>query len=372
MKNINDIINILNETAQNPKKAVDVIIEKGKKVCGIMPAFVPEEIAYAAGYIPVGIWGSEGEIKNAQSVMPPFCCSIMMSVIENQLKGVYDVCDFIVVSSLCDTLKCMGQKYKGKSPIIQISHPHNRNIENAVDFAAEEYSILREKIENIRGSKITDRDIFNAIEVYNENRKALRRFGEISHKHSDIMTPVVRRNVFKSGYFMDRKNHTELINSLCDLLEEREAVSDKKGVILTGIIADDSKILDMLYRNDFYVASDDIVNESGFANLFAPDEKDPIISLAKMWTGGKSTLFAYDPFKKRAEHIIDEVKRTGAAGVVFCYMPFCDVDAFDEPIIVKRLKEENIPFIKIDFGMQDTNYSRAETKIEAFSEMLEL
>ena len=52
-------------------------------------------------------------------------------------------------------------------------------------------------------------------------------------------------------------------------------------------------------------------------------------------------------------------------------MPFCDVEAFDEPFLTERLKEEGIPHIKLDFGRQDINLARAETKLEALSEMLE-
>lgn len=369
MEEINILLEKFKKTAENPKQAAENITKNDKKICGIMPAYVPEEIAYAAGYIPMGIWGGEREVKNAGAFLPPFSCSIMLSVMEGVLKGVYEKCDFIMVSSLCDTLKCMGQKMRAFNKIIQIAPPHNRKIYGAEEYLLDEYTKAKEKIEEISGKKISEKDLKNAIEIYNENYRALREFSEIAAKHLDIMTPTVRHSVFKAGFFSDRKEHTAEVKKLCGLLEQREEYTSGKRIMLTGIIADDDRLLKKFEEYGFAVAEDELLNESRYVGQEIPQGEEPLRALVLKWLKTENCSLAYDPKKSRIENIAQKAKNCNA--VIHCFMPFCDVEAFDEPFLTERLKEEGIPHIKLDFGRQDINLARAETKLEALSEMLE-
>lgn len=49
-------------TAQNPKTQLKAHKAAGKKVIAVMPYYVPEELVYAAGMIPMGIWGSNDKL----------------------------------------------------------------------------------------------------------------------------------------------------------------------------------------------------------------------------------------------------------------------------------------------------------------------
>lgn len=365
------IIEKLKKTAENPKAAVESIAADGKRVCGIMPAYVPEELAYAAGYIPVGIWGGNANVKNAQSVLPPFACSIMLSVMESFLEGVYDVCDFIMVSSLCDTLKCMGQKMKKNANIIQISHPHNKNAKGAKEFLVKEYTEAKNSIEKISGAIITEESLKNAVDVYNKNFDALRKFASLSSLHTDVVTPSVRHFAFKAGFFMDRKEHTTLIEELCRLLEGRKIVKGSKRLMLTGIMADDMRVIKIMEKHGFSAAADELLNESRFIAQNTPQDNSCLEALAEKWLRTKNCSLAYDMKKSRIENIVKKAKEAECDAVVICFMPFCDVEGFDEPLLAERLKKEHIPFIKLDFGGQDINLGRADTKLGALAEMLE-
>ena len=52
------------------------------KGCWLFPEYTPNEIVYAAGMVPFGIWGAEGrEISEAKKYFPPFllCVSAFFS-----------------------------------------------------------------------------------------------------------------------------------------------------------------------------------------------------------------------------------------------------------------------------------------------------
>ena len=53
-----EIITKLENKALHPKQAVmDAGAETGKDVFGCFPIYTPEEIIYASGMLPVGMWG---------------------------------------------------------------------------------------------------------------------------------------------------------------------------------------------------------------------------------------------------------------------------------------------------------------------------
>lgn len=175
MRTAKEIINEFKAIADNPRKAMDDYKkETGKGAVGIMPVYCPEEIVHAAGYLPIGMWGAQKkQISKARTYLPPFACSIMQSVMELQLEGVYDDLEAVIFSVPCDTLKCMSQKWNRPVPAIVFTHPQNRKIakDAANVFAREEFNIVKEKLEDILDVHISNKAIKNSIAVYKKTEQ---------------------------------------------------------------------------------------------------------------------------------------------------------------------------------------------------------
>lgn len=91
-----DIINELVCAAQTPKKTlVRSMKETGKKAVGMFPVFTPDEIVYAAGFIPAGMWGGHTEFELADKYLQSFCCSLVRANMEYGLRGDY-VCSALL------------------------------------------------------------------------------------------------------------------------------------------------------------------------------------------------------------------------------------------------------------------------------------
>lgn len=58
MATINELVAQLSEVAANPTAELDRHIAAGKKVIGVGPYYVPEELVYAAGGVPFGVWAA--------------------------------------------------------------------------------------------------------------------------------------------------------------------------------------------------------------------------------------------------------------------------------------------------------------------------
>ena len=80
------------EEARDPKKTIaKAMKETGKKAFGVFPIYTPEEIIYAAGLLPVGMWGGQTTMVNVDKFIQSFCCSIMRANMELGMKGEYDL-----------------------------------------------------------------------------------------------------------------------------------------------------------------------------------------------------------------------------------------------------------------------------------------
>ena len=372
MSELKELLEKFDDISKNPYRAVaEHKKNTGKGAVGILPVYAPEEMVHATGFLPVGVWGGHIEINKTRAYLPAFACSIMQSIMEMELDGVYDCLDGVLISSPCDTLKCFGQKWKGKCPAIQFVQPQNRNLESANEFLQEEYRIVRAKIESVTGVTITDEALQKSIDVYNENRAELRRFTALAAVHPEVISPADRHHVIKARYFMEKGAHTVLLKELNEKLDQMKVSAWKgKKVILTGITAEPDELLDIFAENEIAVAADDLAHESRQFRNDTPAGGDPLYQLARWWQSLQGCSLAADRSKGRIDMLVDVVKETGADAVIICMMKFCDPEEFDYPLIYKRLQEEKIPNLCIEIDQESTGYEQIRTRIESFMEML--
>ena len=375
MRTAKEIINEFKAIADNPRKAMDDYKkETGKGAVGIMPVYCPEEIVHAAGYLPIGMWGAQKkQISKARTYLPPFACSIMQSVMELQLEGVYDDLGAVIFSVPCDTLKCMSQKWNRPVPAIVFTHPQNRKIakDAANVFAREEFNIVKEKLEDILDVHISNKAIKNSIAVYNENRAACREFSDVAAEYAAVVTPSDRHAVIKARWFMEKSRHTALVKELIAALKAEPAPEFKgKKIIVTGIQVEPYDVLDIFQENGFAIVADDLAQETRNFRQDVPDDDDALMALARAWNEFDGCSLATDANKPKGQMIIDAVKKYGADAVVVCMMKFCDPEEFDYPILLQEFEAAGVKNLYIEVDQESTAFEQVKTRIQTFAEIL--
>ena len=375
MRTAKEIINEFKAIADNPRKAMDDYKkETGKGAVGIMPGYCPEEIVHAAGYLPIGMWGAQKkQISKARTYLPPFACSIMQSVMELQLEGVYDDLEAVIFSVPCDTLKCMSQKWNRPVPAIVFTHPQNRKIakDAANVFAREEFNIVKEKLEDILDVHISNKAIKNSIAVYNENRAACREFSDVAAEYAAVVTPSDRHAVIKARWFMEKSRHTALVKELIAALKAEPAPEFKgKKIIVTGIQVEPYDVLDIFQENGFAIVADDLAQETRNFRQDVPDDDDALMALARAWNEFDGCSLATDANKPKGQMIIDAVKKYGADAVVVCMMKFCDPEEFDYPILLQEFEAAGVKNLYIEVDQESTAFEQVKTRIQTFAEIL--
>jgi len=293
---------------------------------------------------------------------------------ELALNGTYDMLSAIIVPGLSDTLNCLAQNLESgvkKYPTLFFAYPQNRLIPSGIEFLKSELEVIKKKLEKIKGGEITEEDIQKSVKIYNEHKEAMREFSKLAASHPNTVNNRQRAFVFKSAWFMPKKEHTDIVKAINEELRKLpEENFDGKRIVVTGLQMDDPKLLDILESNKLRIVGDYLAHESVQYNSDIPDAADGISRLAEYWGVIKGFSFAYDPNKLRGKLMVELAKERKADGALYALMKFSDNEEYDMPICLKDIEEGKIPVISFEFDQQDGASEQVKTRLQTFAEIL--
>ena len=373
------LLNDFKAVAEHPHRQADAYKAQGKKIIGVLPYYAPEELVYAAGMVPMGIWGSNNKnISRAKEYCATFYCTIAQLALEMLLDGTLDVLDGLITPTICDTLRPMSQNFRvameGKLPCIFLAHPQNRRPAFGLQFTVDQYMHVKNELEKISGEPISDEALRNAIKVYNKSRAARRKFSKLASEHCDVISAVSRSAVYRASWFMLKDEYTEKLEQLNAELEKLPAANwTGKKIVTSGIICDNPKLMQILDDNQIAIAADDVANESRPCLVDAAETGDPMMALAQQFADQDYDVLLYDEHSsqnRRADFIVKMVKESGAQGLVLFMQQFCDPEEMEYPYLKKALDAADIPHIKLGVDQQMRDFGQASTAIQAFADVL--
>lgn len=375
MSNVEALFQEFGKVAEHPGKAVKELIEKtGKKAVGCVPLYTPKELVYAAGMLPIGVWGAEKEVSEAKRYFPAFICSIMQTILDEGLVGNYDILDAIIIPNYCDSLKVMGQNFKlavKDVKFLPLTVPQTRRIPAGKTFIISQYNILKEQLEEIAAHKITDEELEAAIEIFDAHNKAMMEFGKLCAEYPAEINAMNRMYVYKSAYFMDVKEHTAKVNELMAEIRKADPKPfDGKRVVTTGIIADSKNLNQILVDLNVAIVGDDIAFESRqYRHPVPATGGTPMERLGQQFCDREcSTLL--DEKRIRGQICLDLVKERKADGIIYFLTKFCDPEEFDYPRMKQEFEAAGVPHIIVEIDQQIRNLEQARTYIQTFTDVL--
>lgn len=373
--NTNEIFKEFHKAAKDPKALMDRYIGEGKPVVLVAPVYTPEEIIYSMGCIPMGAWGADIALKESKQYFPAFICSIVQSILELGINGTYKGASALVVPSLCDSLKCLGQNWKygvKDIPFIPMTYPQNRKPDFGHDFTKAGYERVIEDLTKATGKTFSDEALGEAIILYNKHNAAMRDFARLAAVHPEI-TAAQRSDVYKSAWFMDKAEHLNLVGALIDSLKESAPGPKRKSVYISGILADSPALLEIFDDYDLFIVGDDVAAESRQYGTDTPDKEDGetnLDALVNKFCNRDNCSLLYDVDKKRIDRIVRKASSLRADGVVVILTKFCDPEEFDYPLIKKACDAKGIPCILVEVDRQMENMEQARTMLQTFKDMI--
>ena len=367
---VKELLAQLHEVATSPKKQLDKYLAEGKKVVAVAPVYTPQEIIHSMGLVPMGVWGADMEINEAKKYYPAFICSIMQTILELGIKGEYEGVSAIVIPSLCDSLKALGQnwKYAVKGiPFIPMTYPQNRKPAYGVKFTKAGYERVINDLTVATGAHYSAFALAESNKIYNEHNAVMREFAEAAAEAE--LTAAERSDVFKSAWFMLPEEHTAIVKQLTEELKAGPRAEGKVRVLVSGILADAPGLLKIFDENGIKVVFDDVAEESRQYCTDIPEMENPLDALAQKFANMDNCTLLYDQEKKRVDNIIKQAKDHKADGVIVLMTKFCDPEEFDYVPIKRACEAAGLPHLNIEVDRQMVNYEQANTMIQAFKEM---
>lgn len=372
MSSTQELLRRFHGAAADPRGQLNKYLEAGEKVVLTAPVYTPEEIIHSMGLVPMGAWGADVPLERSKEYFPAFICSIMQSILELGMKGVYEGASAIVIPSLCDSLKCLGQNWKyavPSIPFIPMTYPQNRWGKVGTDFTRAGYERVISDLEQATGAKFDPAKLTESIKVYNAHNAAMRKADKAMAGHPEI-TAAQRSDIFKSAFFMKKEEHTALVEELLAALESAEPAAGKVKVMTTGILCDSPALLEILDDLGLHIAADDVAAQSRQYRTGCSEYGDPLDALSEKFAAMGSCSVLYDPDKKRPHTIVEQAKARGIKGVVVVLTKFCDPEEFDLPPIKKACAEVGLSVALIEVDRQMRNFEQARTQLEAFRDVL--
>lgn len=367
-----EILRRFRNVASDPAGQLKKYLAAGEKVILTAPVYTPEEIIHAMGLVPMGAWGADVPLEGSKEYFPAFICSIMQSILELGMKGVYDGASAIVIPSLCDSLKCLGQNWKyavPNIPFIPMTYPQNRWGQVGADFTRAGYERVAADLEKATGAKLDMNKLRQSIKVYNAHNAAMRKVDEALARRPEI-TAAQRSDIFKSAFFMKKEEHTALVEELLATLEGAEPGAGKMKVMTTGILCDSPALLDIFDDLGLHIAADDVAAQSRQYRTDCNQDGDPLDALAEKFAAMDNCSVLYDPDKKRPHTIVEQAKARGVKGVVVVLTKFCDPEEFDYPPIKNACAEAGLSVTLVEVDRQMRNFEQARTAMETFRDVL--
>jgi len=168
----------LNDLLKNPDHWAQRWKAQGGKVIGYLCANIPEEILFAASALPLRVMGNPGETTSlANAYLQSNICPFIRSCLDQGLKGRFKYLDGLIFPHTCDgmcRLHDVWKRYISGPFIYLIDFPH-RISPLSHSYFLEEIRRMGGAMEELTGQEISEDSLIRAIEIYNENRRLLKR-----------------------------------------------------------------------------------------------------------------------------------------------------------------------------------------------------
>jgi benzoyl-CoA reductase subunit C len=381
LRELHQILDRCRELAEDPdfpevRKWLDA--NPGGKVLGHFQVYFPEEIAHAAGMLPVKIAGAPAsvQIRQADARIAAFVCSILRSSLELAMSGRLDFLSMFVTHPICDAARhCCGvwtRNFPGINCQI-LYFPHNAGSAHAPDYLTGEYRRIADLAEEISGHRITPDALAASIATFNENRRLLREVYQIKRERPWLISASEAYVLTRAAGLMPREGHNELLRRALPLIEARPAKrQDRIRVVLEGGFCEQPP-LDMLavIQDACYIVDDDLMIGLRWLAEDVSTGGDPLANLARAYLAASSySPVQRDPRKPKERMLLDRIRRAGAEAAIVAAAKMCEPGLEEQVCYTRALDDAGVPFLVMEFEEKMTVFEQVRMEVETFAESL--
>ena len=354
--------------------------EKGTTIIGYVPGgFMPEELVYAAGALPVGMirGGNSNAVTESASYLPRWIDTFCRSQIGHYMReedSLYRVIDLLIAPITDVNVRALADSFDFYTDLKTFRYgvPHDKE-EDAIQYYLGGLHLFKEKLEQVTGNKMENEKLKEAIGQYNRMRELLNAIGELRKSEAP---PISARDftwLNHASYLADMPILIECLESIYDELKGKEGVRPRTRLLLIGstMAMGDDKIFDLAEESGAAIVMEEFAE--GMRHYWEPVKinGDPMQALCDRYFTRRLPPAWSRPTKERVDFFKKMAKEFSADGILWYQLMYRDGYDVQSSYFQKITEAEmGLRMLKVESDYDPVEVGPLRTRIETFIEMI--
>jgi benzoyl-CoA reductase/2-hydroxyglutaryl-CoA dehydratase subunit BcrC/BadD/HgdB len=348
--------------------------ELGRRSLAVLPVHYPSPLLTAFDILAVELWGPPGPpAGDGAGRLQSYVCAVARNALAFLAAGKADVVDGALFPHTCDSIQglatLVGDFGGWSKPSFTFHHPRGLGRSAAVRCVDAELRALAQKLEAWTGRRLDPERLRRALRLHHEidAARAALLDGRARWPRRDAELYALLRR----GEWLWPEDHlVELRGAVAEL----ETAPAQRGapILVTGYVPEPAGLLETLEGAGAYIAADDYAAVGRRVHRGAPPsvDGDPFADLVARTLAAPPCPTRGIDQGVRMRHLEALSARAGARGVLVHVQKFCEPELFDVPAIRQLFARRGVPVLVLEGELERQLSAQAETRVEAFVEML--
>jgi benzoyl-CoA reductase subunit C len=349
---------------------------------GYMPIYVPRELLHAQGALPVGILGGgdDLEIIRGDAFYQSYICHIPRSTIELGLNGSLDCLDGMLFPAICDVIRNLSGIWRMQFPeklVRYLDVPQDFDLDVGGAFYRRELEALSFDLVSHGGQPYEDEALRSSIETFNENRSLVRDLYALRREEPWKVPTSELYCVLRASLVVPVAESTAMLRRYRSLAgsDSSRSPMDQARVVFTGSFCEQPPLglIKTLERAGCYIVEDDFLQIHRFLRHDVSLDGDPLENLVTAFLEDAiASPTRYIDRDVKGRDLLERVVASGAEGVLFGAPSFCDPALLDQPMVVKALEREGVPWTAFKYSENGGQFQVIREQAGTFADSIKL
>lgn len=358
--------------------------DKGGKVVAYFPGgYVPEELIYASGAVPICLChgGDPRPVASALSVTSRFLCPFSRALVGGELLGelpYYKLADLLVAPVTCQHLRRAADllQYHSGGEVFRLGVPLEYDHESSLDYYLSRLKALKDRLEGLTGLTISDRKLEESIELYNTLRGLLRRISLLRRGSPPPISALDFVKLNHASFFADPLFMVDTLSSLArdlELAATQQEARDGPRLLLTGpnLAYGDYKVLEIAQELGAHIVVEEFCEGIWYYWGDVQRNASLLEDLARKYLVERlPCAFMVHSTARRHDFILNLAKDFSVSGIIWYELLFCETYNVEAFAFARRMEGAGLPVLKLRSDYDALDRGPLRTRIEAFLETL--
>lgn len=379
MRSVQQIVEDMREHMKDGVVQVKEAHERGVPVVGGYCTYMPWELVWASGAIPVSLCSKNNSaIPAAEEHLPRNLCPLIKASYGHAITGscpYFHFCDLVVGETTCDGKKKMYELLEHLKPIYMIQLPQRPDRPEDLALMTDEFLKFRRRLEELVGHEITDEEIRQAIVLRNRERMALKKLWGLAQGDNPVLNGLETQQFTEyMQYHFDKEEAISWLEAQIEELQVAWNSGDRRHhtgprVLVTGCpISGAMKVVEAIEGSGGTVVCYENCGGEKELGYLVDEEGDVIDALARKYLAiGCSVMSPNDSRFITLRHLVEQYR---VDGVVDMTLTSCHTYAIETWSVRRLVQSMGRAYLAVETDYSESDCEQLATRLGAFVEML--